>query len=337
MPGGSLEAWSQVQELLQSVAAKLPDSTPCCEWMGVGGAGHFVKMVHNGIEYAVMQLIAESVSLLKQVKPLSNDELSHTFSAWNEGELKSYLIKITAQIFSKKVKEGDTSFYLLDKVLDTAQQKGTGHWCVEAGLALSEPLPIITQALYSRYLSVQKELRLIFSDLYPTAKEAASSPLNLTVDEVQKSLYLSILMAYAEGFSLMHRASLHYGWQLPLDQIAYIWQRGCIIRAGFLKQISIELASEAKHESLLLTPFYQQTIREHLATWYKVVGEASAKGGAIPCMAAALNQFNSLRIYDSMANLIQAQRDLFGAHTYQRVDCSTDQSFHSNWEESNHE
>lgn len=332
MPGGSVKAWSQVQDILQAVSAKLTDGSPCCEWMGIGGAGHFVKMVHNGIEYAFMQLIAEAVSLLKLIEPFSNDALSHIFSQWNEGVLNSYLIKITAQIFSKKEHEGGVSCYLLDKVLDVAGQKGTGHWCVEAGLALNEPLPIMTQALYARYLSVQKELRLILSERYPIASDIKATHSTLTAQEIQKSLYTAVLMAYAEGFSLINRASIHYGWQLPLDKIALIWQEGCIIRADFLKQITTELAGESKCDSLLLTPFYHQAITANLPAWHNVITEAAVYGVALPCMGAALNQFNSLRLYSSMANLIQAQRDYFGAHTYQRVDAPRDKSFHSDWE-----
>ncbi len=332
MPGGSFEAWPQVQDILQAASAKLTDGSPCCEWMGIGGAGHFVKMVHNGIEYAFMQLITEAVMLLKRIEPCTNDALSCIFSQWNEGALKSYLIKITAQIFAKKEQEGGDSFYLLDKVLDVARQKGTGHWCVEAGLALNEPLPIMAQALYARYLSVQKELRLMMSGRYPTANTIDSAQLNLTVQDVQQSLYASVLMAYAEGFSLINRASIHYGWQLPLDKIALIWQEGCIIRADFLKEITAELAGEPKCDSLLLTPFYHQTITANLPAWHNVIAEAAVNGVALPCMAAALNQFNSLRLHNSMANLIQAQRDYFGAHTYQRVDAPRDKSFHSDWE-----
>lgn len=329
MPGGSVEAWPMVEDLLKAIAAKLPDGSPCCEWMGAGGAGHFVKMVHNGIEYAFMQLIAEAAQLLKSTEHLSNDSLSRLFYYWNEGDLKSYLIKITAEIFAKK----EDNEYLIDQIRDTAGQKGTGSWSVQAALDLGEPLPIISQALFARYLSSKKELRFTACGLYAPCAGRKEKLHTLGADAIQKSLYAAVLMAYSEGFSLLWKASVRFGWGLDLETIARIWQKGCIIRAAFLEKIVESFKEQPNKESLLLTPFYQEALHSRLPCWRNVLVQALEADVSLPCMSAALTYLSGLSTYRSTANLIQAQRDYFGAHTYERVDKPAGKFYHTNWEE----
>lgn len=325
MPGGSPEAWPIVKDILQGIAAKLDDGTPCCQWIGRGGAGHFVKMVHNGIEYGDMQLISEAYSLLKNRKGLDNDEMSIVFEEWNKGELDSFLIEITKNILRFRDEDGKP---LLDKILDVAGQKGTGKWSAIAAMDESDPLTLITEAVYARLLSALYTEREKASGLYP---EPVGLGENLFVEEIRQALYASKLISYAQGFSLIRRASEHYGWELDYGTIAQIWRKGCIIRSVFLQKITEAYRKNPKLENLLFDDFFRTKIQAALPSWRKVVAEGALSGVPLPAMSSALNYFDGLRTMCSAANLIQAQRDYFGAHTYERTDRERGLFFHTNW------
>ena len=325
MPGGSPEAWPIVKDILQGIAAKLDDGTPCCQWIGRGGAGHFVKMVHNGLEYGDMQLISEAYSLLKNRKGLDNDEMSVVFEEWNKGELDSFLIEITKNILRFRDEDGKP---LLDKILDVAGQKGTGKWSAIAAMDESDPLTLITEAVYARLLSALYIEREKASGLYPEPVELGE---NLFVEEIRQALYASKLISYAQGFSLIRRASEHYGWDLDYGTIAQIWRKGCIIRSVFLQKITEAYRKNPKLENLLFDDFFRTKIQKALPSWRKVVAEGALSGVALPAMSSALSYFDGLRTMHSAANLIQAQRDYFGAHTYERTDRERGLFFHTNW------
>ena len=325
MPGGSAKAWPLVQELLQSIAAKLEDGTPCCQWIGNGGAGHFVKMVHNGIEYGDMQLIAEAYSLLRAGKESDNAQLATVFDNWNKGDLDSFLIEITANILRFKQADGT---YLVDSILDVAGQKGTGKWSAMAAMDQNDPLTLVTEAVYARMLSGLQSERQKASVLYPGQGEEVAS---LTTNDIRDALYASKIISYAQGFSLMSRASASYKWNLNYGAIAQIWRKGCIIRSAFLGKITEAYQYNPELENLLFDPFFKQKIENSQSAWRKVVSAAFASGVAIPAMASALSYFDGLRTLNSSANLIQAQRDYFGAHTYERTDSPRGQFFHTDW------
>lgn len=325
MPGGSPEAWPLVKDILQSIAAKLDDGTPCCQWIGEGGAGHFVKMVHNGIEYGDMQLISEAYSLLKHRKGLDNDEMSVVFEEWNKGELDSFLIEITTNILRFRDEDGRP---ILDNILDVAGQKGTGKWSAIAAMDESDPLTLITEAVYARLLSALHAEREKASGLYPEPVELGD---NLFVEEVRQALYASKLISYAQGFSLIRRASERYAWNLDFGTIANIWRKGCIIRSVFLQKITEAYTKNPELQNLLFDDFFRTKIQSSLPSWRKVVAEGALSGVALPAMSAALSYFDGLRTLNSAANLIQAQRDYFGAHTYERVDSERGTFFHTNW------
>jgi len=326
MPGGTPPAWLQIKDILQDIAAKLDDGTPCCEWIGPGGAGHYVKMVHNGIEYADMQLIAEAYSLLKDGLDMDNESMAAVFDEWYKGELNSYLIGITAEILRYPAEEGG---YLLDKILDVAGQKGTGRWTVEDALDKAEPLTLITEAVFARMLSALPEERNQASELYTHYRR--KNEYTITVEDIKQALYASKLIAYAQGFSLLHRASMQNDWQLKLGELARIWRNGCIIRSVFLEKITEAFDRDGKLENLLFDKFFRTKIAECLPGWRKVVAAGVMDGVALPAMSTALTYFDGLRTRRSSANLIQAQRDYFGAHTYERVDWERGKSFHTNW------
>ena len=328
MPGGSSKAWPEIKKLLQSVAAKLDDGTPCCQWIGPGGAGHFVKMVHNGIEYGDMQIIAEAYSLLKNWGNESNDDISKTFDEWNHGELNSFLIEITARIFKHKDENGD---FLIDKILDVAGQKGTGKWSVMAALDESDPLTLITQAVYARILSGLAEERERASRIYPQPSIMTWTNKNIESEAVKNALYASKIVSYAQGFSLLKRASDRYNWNLDLGTIAMIWRKGCIIRSAFLDKITQAYKKNPSLENLLFDEYFIHTIDSLLINWRHIVSEGALQGISLPCMSAALSYFDGLRTRHSTANLIQAQRDYFGAHTYERTDAPRGEFFHTNW------
>lgn len=327
MPGGAVEAWPLVKDILQAVAAKLEDGTPCCQWIGPGGAGHFVKMVHNGIEYGDMQLISEAYALLKNSKKLDNEALSVVFDEWNKGELDSFLIEITANILRYRDKDGSS---LLDHILDVAGQKGTGKWSVMAALDESDPLTLVTEAVYARMLSALSGERKNAAGLYP-AMESGQGDSQLLTEEIRQALYAAKLISYAQGFSLIRRASERYGWNLDFGTIAKIWRKGCIIRSVFLQKITEAYLKNPSLENLLFDDFFRSKIQLTLPSWRKVVAEGVLSGVPLPAMSSALNYFDGLRTLHSAANLIQAQRDYFGAHTYERTDSERGTFFHTNW------
>lgn len=327
MPGGSPEAWPQVKPLLQAVAAKLEDGTPCCQWIGKGGAGHYVKMVHNGIEYGDMQLIAEACYLLRKRLGLSHEEAASVFEAWNKGELSSYLVEITADILRFR----ESNYFLIDRILDVAGQKGTGKWSAIAALDESDPLTLITEAVNARFLSALKEERKKASSIYPEEFKPDLENIRSRTDSVKYALYAAKLISYAQGFSLMRRASLHYGWELDLAMLGQIWRKGCIIRSVFLEKITEAFRKDPQLENLLFDEFFQEKINEALPYWRMVVARCALNGVAVPCISTGLSYFDGLRTLHSGANLIQAQRDYFGAHTYERTDAQRGKFFHTDW------
>ena len=339
MPGGSVEAWPMVKDILQGISAKLDDGSPCCEWIGAGGAGHFVKMVHNGIEYGDMQLISEAYSLLKNRKGLDNDAMAVVFDEWNGGELDSFLIEITANILRFRDEDGKP---LLDKILDVAGQKGTGKWSAIAAMDENDPLTLITEAVYARLLSALYPERIKAARLYSGKLKVESGKLSdnaqlstfnfqLSIEDVRQALYAAKLISYAQGFSLLRHASEHYGWDLDYGTIARIWRKGCIIRSVFLQKITEAYRKDPDLENLLFDDFFHTKIQEALPAWRRIVAEGALSGVALPAMSSALNYFDGLRTLYSAANMIQAQRDYFGAHTYERTDRERGHFFHTNW------
>ena len=332
MPGGSEMAWPLVKDILQSIAAKLDDGSPCCEWIGAGGAGHYVKMVHNGIEYGDMQLIAETYSILKRRTGLDNDGLGDVFEQWNRGELNSFLIEITSRILRYKEENGD---YLLDHILDVAGQKGTGKWSVIASLDEGDPLTLVSEAVFARFMSALVEERERASKQYPSGKVGdmkTNIPLNHEgIEAVRDALYAAKLISYAQGLSLMRRASERYGWNLDLGTIAKIWRKGCIIRSVFLERITRAFHKNSSLENLLFDAFFHEKMEDALSALRGVIVDCVFNGIAAPCFFAALSYFDNLRTLDSSANMIQAQRDYFGAHTYERTDTERGRFFHTDW------
>jgi 6-phosphogluconate dehydrogenase len=328
MPGGHPEAWPHVKKIFQSIAAKSEDGSPCCEWVGEGGAGHYVKMVHNGIEYGDMQLICEAFDLLRKGAHFSFSELGAAFTAWNRGALNSYLIEITADIFTKMDTDGKP---LVEKILDMAGQKGTGKWTGNDALDRGMPVTLIGEAVFARCLSSLKEERVEAARHY----KDPSYTLNLTHPDfakvVSEALYASKIISYAQGFMLMKKASLENGWKLNLGSIALMWRGGCIIRSKFLGKIKEAYDKNPNLASLLIDPFFIQEITHSEVSWRKAVGEAVALGIPTPCFSTALAFFDGYRSENLPANLLQAQRDYFGAHTYERKDKPRGQFFHTNW------
>jgi 6-phosphogluconate dehydrogenase len=326
MPGGSREGYERVKDVLTKIAAQV-DGTPCCAYIGEGGAGHYVKMLHNGIEYADMQLIAESYDLLKNAAGLNNDELAAVFSEWNQGDLDSFLIEITAQIF--RTRDPETGGYLVDSVLDRAAQKGTGKWTSQNALDLGIPLTGITEAVFARCLSALKEQRVHASKVLPGPSGTISGGRQAFIEDVRQALYASKVVAYAQGFEQMDAAAKEYGWKLHPGEIATIWRGGCIIRARFLNRIKEAYDAQPDLANLLLAPYFTGAVTKAQAGWRRVVTEAVRLGIPIPAFASSLAYYDGYRRERLPANLIQAQRDLFGAHTYERVDRPG--SFHSPW------
>ncbi len=328
MPGGDPKGWPLVQKIFQSISAKV-EGQPCCEWVGEGGAGHFVKMVHNGIEYGDMQLIAEAYHLLKGVLGLSPDKMSAIFTRWNQGELDSYLIEITAAILRYKEPNG---LPLIDSILDAAGQKGTGKWTVVHALELGVPVTLIGEAVFARCLSALKEERVEAASqlLGPTTPPKISDQ-NAFIQSVEQALYASKLISYAQGFMLMQQAASQYQWHLDLGSIALMWRGGCIIRSRFLGQIKEAFTRSPNLKNLLLAPYFVEQIQRCQEGWRSVVATAAQRGIPIPCFSTALHFYDGYRSMHLPANLIQAQRDFFGAHTYERSDQPRGQFFHTNW------
>ncbi|MCA0984071.1 NADP-dependent phosphogluconate dehydrogenase [Halobacillus yeomjeoni] len=329
MPGGQKEAYEMIKPILESISAKV-DGEPCTTYIGPDGAGHFVKMVHNGIEYGDMQLIAEAYSILKDVVGLSSEELHEVFKEWNEGELDSYLIEITADIFTKKDEE--TGKPMVDVILDKAGQKGTGKWTSKNALDLGVPLPLITESVFARFISSLKDERVEASKVLsgPEAKIQDENKKEL-IDAIRKALYMSKICSYAQGFAQMRSASEEYGWDLNYGDISMIWRGGCIIRARFLQNIKEAYDRDPALANLLLDPYFKEIVDEYQSSLRKVISVAVENGIPVPTFSSAIAYYDSYRTADLPANLIQAQRDYFGAHTYQRKD--KEGTFHTNWME----
>jgi len=329
MPGGSVEAWKHVKPIFQSIAALAPDGTPCCDWIGPDGAGHYVKMVHNGIEYGDMQLICEAYYLMRNILGLSADELHTVFKEWNEGELNSYLIEITANIFSKKDEE--TGKPVVDIILDTAGQKGTGKWTSQSALDLGIPTPTIAEAVFARCVSALKEERVNASKLLQGPSADFKGDKKAFIQAIKNALYASKVCAYAQGFSLLKAASQEYNWDLNLGRIALLWRAGCIIRAKFLEHIKSAFEQDKNLPNLLLDPYFKEVVTRNQEDWRLVVAKSVEFGLPVPAFSSALAYYDSYRSERLPANLLQAQRDYFGAHTYERIDKPRGQFFHTEW------
>jgi 6-phosphogluconate dehydrogenase len=327
MPGGQKEAYDLVAPILTEIAAKAPDGEPCVAYMGPDGAGHYVKMVHNGIEYGDMQLIAESYDVLKRVAGLSNEELGRVYVEWNKGELDSYLIEITSKIFSKKDEE--TGKDLVDVILDRAAQKGTGKWTSQNALDLGAPLPLITEAVFARVLSSLKDQRVEASKQLTGPTPKFDGDRDAFVEAVRRALFLSKIVSYAQGFAQLRAASEEYKWDLQYGQIAKIFRAGCIIRAGFLQKITDAYKTNPDLHNLLLDPYFSDIATKYQGALRDVVVAAVKAGVPVPAFSSAVAYYDSYRSETLPANLVQAQRDFFGAHTFERVDKKG--SFHADW------
>jgi 6-phosphogluconate dehydrogenase len=328
MPGGSPAAWPHVKTIFQSIAAKVDDGTPCCDWVGSDGAGHFVKMVHNGIEYGDMQLICESYQIMKELLGMSADEMHEVFKVWNEGDLDSYLIEITRDILAFKDEDGKP---IVDKILDTAGQKGTGKWTSVTALDFGIPLTLISEAVYARCLSAMKEDRVAASKLLRGPTPSFTGDRKAFINDLSRALYASKVVSYAQGYELMRAAAGEYKWDLSYGGIALLWRGGCIIRSAFLGRIKEAYDRNPGLSNLLLDPYFREHIESSQAAWRRVVATAVSNGIWIPATTTALNYFDGYRNARLPANLLQAQRDFFGAHQYERVDQPRGKFFHTNW------
>lgn len=326
MPGGQQEAYEKVAHIFEAIAAKAKDGTPCVTYIGPNGAGHYVKMVHNGIEYADMQLIAESYFMMKQLLGMSHEEISQTFKSWNSGELESYLIEITGDIFTKLDETGEP---LVEKIMDKAGQKGTGKWTSINALELGAPLTIITESVFARFISSLKTQRVNASKALTGPKATFSGDKAAFLEQIRRALYMSKICSYAQGFDQMKAASEENEWNLQLGELAMIWREGCIIRAQFLQKIKEAYDKNDQLENLLLDDYFKSIVNDYQDALREVVATGVQNGIAVPGFAASINYFDSYRTEDLPANLIQAQRDYFGAHTYERKDKSG--TFHTEW------
>jgi 6-phosphogluconate dehydrogenase len=328
MPGGSPAAWPHIKPIFQAICARTPEGEPCCDWMGENGAGHFVKMVHNGIEYGDIQLICETYDVMKRVLGMSNAEMREVFAEWNRGELDSYLIEITRDILGFVDHNGEAT---IDMILDTAGQKGTGKWTAVEALDQGVPLTLIGEAVFARALSAAKEERVVASkQLVPVVSEFKGDRKQL-IDDLRQALYASKIISYAQGYQLLRAAAESYKWNLNYGGIALVWRAGCIIRSAFLGDIKRAFERDRQLVNLLLDPFFRDAVSTRQAGWRRAVVAAIQAGIAVPCMAAALSYFDGYRAERLPANLLQAQRDFFGAHTYERVDRPRGQFFHTDW------
>lgn len=328
MPGGSKAAWESVKPILQAICAKVEDGSPCCDWVGENGAGHFVKMVHNGIEYGDMQLICEAYQLMRDLLGMSDDEMHDVFAGWNEGELDSYLIEITRDILAYKDKDGSP---IVEKILDTAGQKGTGKWASIAALDEGVPLTLIGEAVFSRCLSAMKEERVAASKVLSGPEIKFEGDREQFIKDIKDALYAAKIVSYAQGYTLMRAAAKTYGWNLNYGGIALMWRGGCIIRSVFLGKIKEAYDSNPELSNLLLDPYFKGIIEKAQTGWRRVCATALANGIPVPAMTTALSYFDGFRCERLPANLLQAQRDYFGAHTYERLDAPRGTFFHTNW------
>lgn len=327
MPGGDVKGWPHVKDIFQSISAKV-DGEPCCDWVGEGGSGHYVKMVHNGIEYGDMQLICEAYHLMRSLLEFNNQRLHEVFKEWNRGELDSYLIEITSEIFKKQDEDGKP---LVDKILDVAGQKGTGKWAIINALDLGMPLTLIGEAVFARCLSALKEERVIASKILQGPKPTLKGNPKDFVEYIRQGLYASKIISYAQGFMLMRQAAKDYAWKLNFGSIALMWRGGCIIRSRFLGDIKKAFDKQPNLQSLLLDSFFQKELNRVQQGWRQVVAASAESGIPSPCFSTALAFYDGYRSERLPANLLQAQRDFFGAHTYERIDSPRGEYFHTNW------
>lgn len=328
MPGGSPAAWPHVKPILQDIAAKVEDGTPCCDWVGPNGAGHYVKMVHNGIEYGDMQLICESYDLMKHLLDMSNQGMHRVFARWNEGKLDSYLIEITRDILGYRDEDGE---YVLDHILDTAGQKGTGKWTAISALDMGIPLTLISEAVLARFLSALKEERVAASRVLQGPVPAFGGDKDAFVNDIRDALYASKIISYTQGYMLMRAASAEYEWDLDYGGIALMWREGCVIRSVFLGEIKEAFDKDPALVNLLLDDYFRAQIESAQPAWRRVVARAIEAGIPVPAMSSALAFYDGYRNGRLPANLLQAQRDYFGAHTYERIDRPRGEFFHTNW------
>jgi len=328
MPGGSPDAWEHVKPIFQSICAHTDAGEPCCDWVGENGAGHFVKMVHNGIEYGDMQMVCEIYHLMRQGLGMSNDEMHAVFAEWNEGDLDSYLIEITRDILAYKDEDGN---YVLDLVLDTAGQKGTGKWTAIAALDQGQPLTSIGEAVFARCLSALKDERREASKILTGNPKSFEGDKQGFVDDLRQALYASKIVSYAQGYQLMRSAAAEYGWNLNYGGVALMWRGGCIIRSAFLGKIKQAFDSDPELVNLLIDPFFAEAVQKAQPAWRRVVATAVNLGVPVPAISSALAYFDGYRSERLPANLLQAQRDYFGAHTYERIDKPRGEFFHTNW------
>ena len=329
MPGGSPAAWPYVKPIFQGICAKVEGGSPCCDWVGEGGAGHFVKMVHNGIEYGDIQLICECYHIMKDILGMTNEEMHQTFAEWNRGDLDSYLVEITRDILAKKDDDGR---YVLDYILDTAGQKGTGKWTAISALDQGVPLTLIGESVFARCLSAQKEERVAASEILE-----GPAPVKYTGDraafleDLRKALFAAKVVSYAQGYALMRAAAKEYGWNLNYGGIALMWRGGCIIRSVFLGKIKEAFDKNPGIANILLDPYFSGKLAEAQQGWRNVLCTAMQNGVPAPCLTAGLQYYDGYRCKRLPANLLQAQRDFFGAHTYERTDRPRGEFFHTNW------
>ena len=328
MPGGSPKAWDSVKPILQAICAKVEDGTPCCDWVGENGAGHFVKMVHNGIEYGDMELICEAYQLMKVLLKMNDDEMHEVFAKWNNEELDSYLIEITRDILAYKDKDGSP---IVEKILDTAGQKGTGKWTGIASLDEGIPLTMVVEAVFARSLSAMKEERVSASKVLTGPAPEFNGDKAQFIEDIKNALYAAKIVSYAQGYTLMRSAAKTYNWNLNYGGIALMWRGGCIIRSVFLGKIKDAFDKNPDLSNLLLDPYFKDVMDKAQAGWRRVCAAAMMNGIALPAMTSALSYYDGYRCERLPANLLQAQRDYFGAHTYERIDAPRGEFFHTNW------
>jgi 6-phosphogluconate dehydrogenase len=328
MPGGHPDAWPHVKDIFQAISAKVEDGSPCCDWVGDNGAGHYVKMIHNGIEYGDMQLICEAYHIMKDGLGMNADEMHDVFAEWNKGELDSYLIEITRDILGFKDIDGEP---LVEKILDTAGQKGTGKWTLINSAELGIPITLIGEAVYARCISAMKEERVAASKKLRGPKPTIRNDRTKFIEDIKSALYASKIISYAQGFMLLRAAATEFGWKLKYGEIALMWRGGCIIRSQFLGKIKEAFEKRKRLPNLLLDPHFKREIRKCQRGWRNVVATAAKKGIPAPAFSTALNFFDAFRNDRLPANLLQAQRDYFGAHTYERIDRDRGEFFHTNW------
>ncbi len=329
MPGGSREAWPYLKPIFQAIAAKVADGTPCCDWVGSDGAGHYVKMVHNGIEYGDMQMIAEAYFLMKHLLGMPTAEMHEVFLAWNDGELNSYLVEISSHILAYVDQE--TGRPMVDVILDTAGQKGTGKWTSQSALDMGTPAPTVAEAVFARFMSAVKDERVAASKVLKGPVPALDADRATFIEDIRQALYASKICSYAQGFQLLKMAAAEYDWDLDYGGVALMWREGCIIRAQFLERIKEAFEKDPELANLLLDRYFAAAIDRSQAAWRRVVAKAVANGIPVPAFSSALAYYDSYRSARLPANMLQAQRDYFGAHTYERVDKPRGEFFHTNW------